>query len=187
MLRRLRIPLTLASLTALLVSLGYWKSNPSDELNAIRSKASTIDFFVINARAVQYQSNGKPQYEMTAEKLEHLQASDVTLLSKPDLVFFRPPATPWQARSEHGEMSPQGEEIELVEAVQIERPDGRRRPSILSTSRLSVFPEREYAQTQQAVMIEAANGVTTATGMKAYLNDGRIHLLSNIRGQHEVR
>jgi lipopolysaccharide export system protein LptC len=29
--------------------------------------------------------------------------------------------------------------------------------------------------------------VTTAQGMKAYLNDGRMILPSNVRGQHEVR
>ena len=52
---------------------------------------------------------------------------------------------------------------------------------------MTVFPDKEYAQTQQAVRIEAANGVTTAQGMKAYMNDGRINLLSNVRGQHEVR
>ncbi|WP_162976016.1 LPS export ABC transporter periplasmic protein LptC, partial [Pseudomonas aeruginosa] len=28
---------------------------------------------------------------------------------------------------------------------------------------------------------------TTAVGMKAYLKDSRMHLLSNVRGQHEVR
>jgi len=29
--------------------------------------------------------------------------------------------------------------------------------------------------------------VTTAKGMKAYMNDGRMLLLSNVRGQHEAR
>ena len=65
--------------------------------------------------------------------------------------------------------------------------DAKGRPTILTTSRLTVFPEKEYAQTQQAVRIDAANGVTTAKGMKAYMNDGRMLLLSNVRGQHEAR
>jgi len=52
---------------------------------------------------------------------------------------------------------------------------------------MTVFPDKQYAQTEQAVRIEAANGVTTANGMKAYLEDGRMLLLSNVRGQHEVR
>lgn len=71
--------------------------------------------------------------------------------------------------------------------MRVERTDTQGRPTILTTSRLSVFPEREYAETQQPVKIEAANGVTTAVGMKAYLDDSRMHLLSSVRGQHEVR
>ena len=42
------------------------------------------------------------------------------------------------------------------------------RPTILTTSRLTVWPDKDY-ETKQAVRIDAANGVTTATGMKAYL------------------
>ncbi len=61
------------------------------------------------------------------------------------------------------------------------------RPVVLTTTRMTVFPDKQYAQTEQAVRIEAANGVTTANGMKAYLEDGRMLLLSNVRGQHEVR
>ena len=71
--------------------------------------------------------------------------------------------------------------------MRVERTDEKGRPTILTTSRLTVFPQKEYAQTQQAVRIDAANGVTTAQGMKAYLNDGRMILQSNVRGQHEVR
>ena len=75
----------------------------------------------------------------------------------------------------------------LIDAVRTERTDARGRQTILTTSRLSVFPEREYAETEQAVRIETVNGVTTANGMQAFLNDGRLLLLSNVRGQHEAR
>nr|MBO2512267.1 hypothetical protein [Gammaproteobacteria bacterium] len=84
-------------------------------------------------------------------------------------------------------VKPQGEEVELIDQVRVERTDARGRPTILTTTRLTLFPEREYAQTRQAVRIVAANGVTTAQGMRAYLNDSRMILQSNVRGQHEVR
>lgn len=189
MLRKLRISLILTALAALLVALGYWNIRPESFMDrpAVAPEDNAIDFYVINAQAMQYQPDGKLQYEMTAAKLEHLKTSDVTLLTDPDLLLFRGTTLPWHVRSERGEVSPRGEEVELIDAVRIERTDAKGRPTILTTSRLTVFPEKDYAQTQQAVAIEAANGVTTAQGMKAYLNDGRMHLLSNVRGQHEVR
>ena len=79
------------------------------------------------------------------------------------------------------------QEVELIDQVRVERTDTKGRPTIITTSRLTVFPEKDYAQTRQPVRIEAANGVTTATGMNAYLNEGRMLLLSNVRGQHELR
>jgi lipopolysaccharide export system protein LptC len=101
--------------------------------------------------------------------------------------LYRGTELPWKVSSERAEVAPQGKEVELIDSVRVERTDAKGRPTILTTSRLTVFPDKEYAQTEQAVRIVAANGVTTAQGMKAYLNDGRMLLLSNVRGQHEVR
>ena len=84
-------------------------------------------------------------------------------------------------------MGPQGEQVELIDNVRIERNDAKGRPTIITTSRMTVLPEKDYAETRQPVRIIAANGVTTATGMKAYLDEGRMLLLSNVRGQHELR
>jgi lipopolysaccharide export system protein LptC len=69
----------------------------------------------------------------------------------------------------------------------VTRTDSKNRQTLLTTSRMTVFPDKEYAETSQAVKIEGDGGVTTANGMKAYLNEGRMLLLSNVRGQHEAR
>ncbi|PAU56563.1 LPS export ABC transporter periplasmic protein LptC [Pseudomonas sp. PIC25] len=189
MLRKLRFIVLLSLIAALLAAVGYWNIRPESFLDrpVAAVDESAIDFYAINARSVQFQEDGKLRYEMRADRLEHVKATDITLLNKPDLLLYRGTELPWHVRSDRGEVAPEGQEVELIEAVRVERTDAKGRPTILTTSRLTVFPEKEYAQTQQAVRIEAANGVTTAQGMKAYLNDGRMLLLSNVRGQHEVR
>jgi lipopolysaccharide export system protein LptC len=189
MLRKLLTPILFAIAAALLAAIGYWNINP-DSFSERPSKPGSenaIDFYVINAKTVQYQVDGKLHYEMTTDRLKHVKATDITLLTTPNLDLYRGSDLPWHVRSERGEVAPQGQEVELIDKVRVERTDAKGRPTILTTSRLTVFPEKEYAQTQQAVRIDAANGVTTAQGMKAYLNDGRMLLLSNVRGQHEVR
>jgi lipopolysaccharide export system protein LptC len=119
--------------------------------------------------------------------MEHIKASDVSLLTRPDLLAYRGTELPWHVRSERGEVSPGGEQVELIDDVVVERTDAKGRPTVVTTSRMTVWPEKDYAETRQAVRIDAANGVTTANGMKAYLDDGRMLLLSNVRGQHELR
>lgn len=189
MLRRLLNPVLFTLAALLLAAVGYWNINPDSfaERPAQVGSENAIDFYLINANTVQYQADGKLHYESTIAKVEHVKATDVTLLTRPDLLLYRGSELPWHVRSERGEVSPEGSEVELIDQVRVERTDAKGRPTILTTSRLTVFPEKEYAQTQQAVRIDAANGVTTAQGMKAYLNDGRMLLQSNVRGQHEVR
>ena len=182
--------LSLLACAALLVAaLGYWNLNP-DEANTVKSSGAPenlVDFYAHNTYTVQYQADGKLHYEITAEKVEHIKTSDITLMTAPNMNLFRGTDLPWQIRSERGEVSPGGSEVELIERVRVERTDAKGRPTTLTTSRLTVFPNKEFAQTQQAVRIVAANVVTTAQGMKAYMNDGRMLLLSNVRGQHEAR
>ncbi|MES2820671.1 MAG: LPS export ABC transporter periplasmic protein LptC [Pseudomonadota bacterium] len=189
MLRKLRLGAIFTLLAALLAAAGYWNISPVSfmEKTVTATDDSAIDFYVIKADTVQYQADGELHYEMTADRMEHLKTTDMTLLSAPDLMLYRGTPLPWHVRSARGEVSPKGKEVELIDDVRVERTDAKGRPTILTTSRLTVIPEKEYAQTSQAVRIEAANGVTTAKGMKAYLNDGRMLLLSNVRGQHEAR
>ncbi|CAE6941927.1 MAG: LPS export ABC transporter periplasmic protein LptC [Pseudomonadaceae bacterium] len=174
---------------ALLVAVGYWNIN--QETFSDRQPASTtdspIDFYVVNTSTVQYMPDGSRHYTLKADKLEHFKATDITNVTLPNLMLYRGTEYPWHVRSEKGEIGPGGQEVELIDKVKVERTDAKGRPTILNTSRLTVFPDKQYAQTEQAVRIDAANGVTTAVGMKAYLDDSRMLLLSKVRGQHEVR
>lgn len=180
--------LIFALIAVLVAALGYWNIAPNGDRQAQSTESdNAIDFYVIGARTVQFQDDGKLHYRMSADKLEHVKASDVTLVSQPKLDLYRGSDLPWKVTSQRAEVSPGGVEVELIDDVRIARTDAKGRPTIITSSRMTVIPDKEYAQTQQAVRIVAANGVTTAQGMKAYLNDGRMLLQSNVRGQHEVR
>ena len=190
MLSRVRLPAVLLIIALFLIAIGYLNIRPESFMQdppAATAEETPIDFYLINARTVQYQPDGKLNYEMTSEKVEHLKATDVSLLTRPDLRSYRGSDLPWHVTSDRGEVGPQGEEVELIDNVRVERTDTKGRQTVVTTSRMTVLPDKEYAETSQPVRIVAANGVTTATGMKAYLNEGRMLLLSNVRGQHELR
>lgn len=190
MLSRLRLPVALLVIALLLIGVGYWNIRPErfmQDAPETTLEESAIDFYATNVRTIQFQPDGTRNYEMTAEKVEHLKASDVSLLTRPNLRSYRGLAPPWHVTSERGEVGPEGEEVELIDNVRVQRTDTQGRETIITSSRMTVLPDKEYAETSQPVRIVAANGVTTATGMKAYLNEGRMLLLSNVRGQHELR
>ena len=187
--KKIRSFLIFGVLAVLLAAAGYWNISPESFMDQPVTSVdeSAIDFYAINAHSVQYLPDGKLQYEMTADKVEHLKATDVTLLTTPDLQMFRGTLYPWHIQSKQGEVSPGGTQVELIDSVRVARTDDKNRTTIITSSRMTVFPQKQYAQTEQAVRIDGAGGVTTAKGMKAYLNDGRMDLLSNVRGQYESR
>ncbi|WP_277052108.1 LPS export ABC transporter periplasmic protein LptC [Zestomonas thermotolerans] len=187
MLRKLLLILSFTAGAVLLAALGYWNIAPQRDHAPVAGDANAVDFFVSNARTMQYLPDGRLQYEMSGSRVEHFKASEITEVTAPDLHLYRGSAYPWHVQSKRAEVSPDGSRVELIDEVRIARTDAKNRPIVITSSRITVFPEEEYAQTEQAVRIEAANGVTTAKGMKAHLKDSRIHLLSTVRGQHEVR
>lgn len=185
---KLRLMILLTLCAALLLAIGYWNIRPDSFDRAPRvSIDQAIDFYIDGATSIQYQADGSLHSELHSPHLEHLKQTDITLVNKPDLMLYRGTDYPWHVQSERAEVSPKGTEVELIDQVRVARTDEKGRPTIITSSRMTVFPDRNYAQTAQPVKIEAANGVTTATGMKAYLNEGRMLLDSNVRGQHEVR
>lgn len=190
MLDRLRSTLILGLCVALLLAVGYWNIRPQsflDDLSSGTTPPQEVDFFAIGSRTVQYQPDGSLDYLLTADRISHLKTSDLTVLTDPVLRLYRGEEQPWQVSSLRGEVAPGGDSVELIDQVRIAHTDTRGRPIVITTSRMTVQPEKQYAQTRQAVRIVAANGVTTATGMNAYLDEGRIRLLSHVRGQHELR
>ena len=176
-------------LVLLFGAVGYWNINPESFMDQPVSSVdeNVIDYYAVNTHTHQYLPDGGLQYEMTADKVEHIKATDVTLLTTPDLQMYRGSEFPWHVQSERGEVNPDGTEVELIDSVRITRFDEKNRRTLITTTRMTVFPQQQYAQTEQDVRIDGAGGVSTGKGMKAYLKESRIHLLSNVRGQYEAR
>ena len=187
--KKIRRFLILGVISLLVAAAGYWNISPETflEQKVAVVDPGAIDFYATKAHSLQFLPDGKLQYDMTSDKVEHLEASDVTLLTNPDLQLFRGAQYPWHVQSLKGEVSPGGTQVELIDSVRVARTDEKNRTTIITSSRMTVFPQKQYAQTEQDVRIDGAGGVSTGKGMKAYLNDSRIHLLSNVRGQYESR
>jgi lipopolysaccharide export system protein LptC len=188
--KKFRNILLLCALAAVLVAVGYWNISPErllDPQAAAQADPTQIDYYATNAHTVQFNLQGTRQYEMTGNKVEHMKVSQITYVTTPDVYMYRGTEFPWHIQSVRAEVNPDGTQVELIENVRVARTDEKKRTTIITGPRMTVFPQKQYAQTEQNVRIEAAGSVTTATGMKAYLNDSRMNLLSNVRGQYEAR
>lgn len=171
------------------LAVGYWNIRPASfQPDPLVIDPRQPDFFMENARIRQLNAQGTVSYELTTERATHLASDESTLLEEPYLEFYREgESQPWELTARHGQAERGGDRVRLTEQVELQQQLPDRELTRLTTELLDVYPQRDYAETDQPVRIEAANGVTTGVGMQVQFNDGIMTLLSNIRGEHEVR
>lgn len=151
------------------------------------------DLFMETAEISQFSRAGELAYLIRAVTIVHYPEAEHTLLEAPRLVLYRDAEPPWEASARSGRIiggaglldvgpghasaaAPGREIVELEDGVLIQR----RRPGEgfmeLHTERLTLFPGREYAETERPVIIDTHSGRTTAEGLRADLAAGTIAL-----------
>jgi len=141
------------------------------------------DLYMTNARLTQFDSGGKLQHSIRASRFTHYPASDVTVLTMPDITLYKDGAPPWSIRSNAGRILPeqasQENTLELWDSVLVERTNTEGDFINIRSENLTVLPDLDYAETDQAVIIDDNISRTMASGMKAYLKPGRFLFYSN--------
>lgn len=180
--------LILLPVAIIIAAVGYLNIGGSSDIGQPSSlnPEQTIDFFSSNSLTTQFDAEGKLHYILHADLIEHIEQSDITLLDKPDLQLYRGQQLPWYISGDSGELSAGGEVLDLRDNVRVEHTDEQQRPFLLTSSQMYYVFDDDYAHTQVPVRIDSHQGVTTATGMQAYLEQGQVHLPSRVRGRYEL-
>ena len=123
---------------------------------------------------------GQPARRLEADYMAY-HADETIELSNPHYVLYRDDGEPWHVRSERGEISADGDVVQLLGNVDIWRNDRSGvRDVHIRTEHLTVLPESEYGETEEPVTIRTPTTTSTGVGMRAYLDETRIELLSQV-------
>jgi lipopolysaccharide export system protein LptC len=102
--------------------------------------------------------------------------------------IYRPEAPDWQIRARFAWIGPAGEQVRLQRDVQVERvAEPGVAPLTMLTEELLALPDDEYVETDLPVSFQAPGWNLRAIGMRGWLGEGRMELLSEVRGIHEPR
>ena len=136
---------------------------------------------------VEMDATGQPKRRLEADYMAY-HADETVELTNPHYVLFRSEGEPWHVRSERGRVSGDGAVVKLLGNVDIWRNDvsGARNIDI-RTQHLTVRPESEYGETREQVTIRTPAHISTGVGMRAYLGETRIELLSQVRTHVDTR
>lgn len=144
----------------------------------------TPDYIVSAFRAIETDETGRPSRLLEAAQMRQFVGENLAELDSPSLTLFETESPPWRATSREGLLLSGGDEVRLSNDVRIERPSSdTSRPIRLDTSKLTIWPRRQFAQGDEPVRLTSEQDWLTAQGLRLWfakpmraIFPGRAHL-----------
>ena len=177
--------LAAAAISALVLTLVYMYSGRQTPTPLPPELADEPDIYIEGAAITKFAADGGIRYRLWSDRIKQFEVPGVTYFESPAIQLHQKSGPPWRANAARGELrqrptdgGAREEHLRLSDDVALTRryDDGRR--FALTTAALDVYPARQYAATDQAVMIETSGSKTTAAGFEADMERGWMKLLS---------
>lgn len=152
--------------------------------------ADEPDLFIEDGVISQYQEDGSLNFRLHSRRITQFERGredrdDVAELVQPRLELHGSgQAEPWHVRAARGDLRttalPTGDEqqLDLHGEVVLRQEQGGAFTEV-RTSLLTLYPQRQFAQTDQPVTIASETGRASAAGLQADLQSGEMKLLSS--------
>jgi len=150
------------------------------------SQKHSPDYFMEDFTLTSMNEKGTPNSILVSSKMLHYPDDDSTELDAPFMTMFGEIGKPWKIKADRGWVSGNNELILLSGNVRIDRLSGpNNRPVKLLTNKLRIHPESDFAETDQPVTMVSDKRHTSAIGMRAYIREGKLQLLDDVRVNYE--
>lgn len=142
------------------------------------------DYILYHFQSVQLNEQGYLKSRLMAEKMVHyLQAK--TELTTPTMTFYQHQQPLWIIQAERGEVSSDDNEIWLLGQTHWQRYTANQIKELeIITRDVRLQRDTQYAETALATQIVSAYGETHSVGMRVFLPQEQIELLSQVRGTY---
>lgn len=183
---RLRAWLPLLPLV-LLVAATYWLNQQVQPLPQIQiQQRHDVDYVVDGFSAITLNVQGQPRFIVSAKKMWHYPDDDTTHLQMPQLTSLYADRPPILTSAQTGMISRKGDEVFLYDEVRVLRPaTGDIDEQRFATDYLRVVPDRDWAETNQSVVMSDQYSTIRAVGMELDNKTRITKLLSRVRATHE--
>ena len=143
------------------------------------------DAFMEDVVAVIMDKQGKPKMKIVTPKIVHYAEKDTTHLTTPQLTLYRKSPNPWYITSKYAKATQGVDIVDFWEDVTIHHSADSDNPAtLIKTPTLTVYPEKQLADTNDPITMIQPNTTIKAVGMHADMNTGTILLLSQARGEY---
>jgi lipopolysaccharide export system protein LptC len=188
----MRTWLPLFVIVALISAVVWFADSPPPELLGKRptpkAQDRAPDLVIREARTRHFNLEGNLAYRVDAEQITFYQFGrrDRANLTEPRILFYQGEHPKWQTESRSGVAHNNGQRVVLRGDVHINELPG---PGgiVLDTEEITIKPRQEYAETDKVVTISAGPNRTRGTGLRAFLNQDRVEILSEVESTYETQ
>jgi lipopolysaccharide export system protein LptC len=151
----------------------------------ITADTNVPDAFMEDVTTIIMNKQGTPSLKIETPKMTHYTNNDTTYIEQPKVTIYRRSPNPWFINSDNATAMQGVSQILFSNNVVIHHSGDKENPTTtMQTNTLTVFPDKQTAQTDQAVTINQPDTIVHAVGMLANMNDGTVKLLSQAKGEY---
>ena len=140
-----------------------------------------FDSYLLEPRGTTYRDNGEVAYHWQATRANRMRHGEV-LLYEPIYKGLKEGDQNWTATARKGNLSPDGQILILEQDVLVK---DFIHQALIRSPRLTLNMAENLIETQDPVRFTSPNAVTTATGMRAAMDEERLEFMSEVRGVYE--
>lgn len=153
-------------------------SDYSEEKKQAEPNIDLPTWYLVNADTKSFDKTGRLETQSKSSLLEHFEQKDISLIQNPDITNFNLDGSEWYITANNGKVFPGADDIELTQNAKVRK----NMPTVLIESEyFFARTDASYLTTRKPVKITTPESVTTAVGMKAYLNKEKVKLLKNVQ------
>ncbi|MCK9388127.1 MAG: LPS export ABC transporter periplasmic protein LptC [Sulfuritalea sp.] len=170
------------AMLVLLAALTFWLNRVIQGDNPRGPQRHDADYWVEHFQVRRFDSEGKLQNTLVADKLLHYPDDDTTIVTTPHITYHRQAPSEIFARMAY--VGKDGKEIDLIDDVRVIRHGATddARPTVLETRTLKVFPDDEKGYTNDPVVITQGMSVMHGSGLDIDNRSGITVLRGRVTG-----
>ena len=166
-----------------LLSITWWLLRGSETHPPQVAAAPThdSDYYVNGFRTLALGEDGNRRYQLAADRLVHHLSDDSTEMDQPRYSRFDSERGSLRIQAETGQGNHDNSVLRLLGSVRITNLDENQRPKVETrTDALTLYPNRDFAETHSPVTIDGINSTTRGIGMTVDSQAGKLVLLSRV-------
>ena len=176
---------TLGYLILALAAIASYFAAGGPDTRAPETIETTFDhdgYYMLDAVIRGFGTDGRSLYALKAAEIAEDQEAELVRLTGVELIYRDDVDVPWRLNANAGELAIDGSRLTLTGDVAARNESGNV-ATTLTTSTLTVDPERYEIRTDARVTLKVGERSISATGMLAFLNEDRIEFRSNVSGK----